>query len=83
MSSLPLAIHHRLPKRMPISVGFSKYTLNLNGVDAYVNAGNDVSLQATNELTIAFWVKPDTVSGDVNFLVNGGTGYSLHLLMVF
>jgi len=40
MSSLPLSVHHRLPKRMPLSYGFSKYGIQLDGVTQTLETGS-------------------------------------------
>ena len=36
--SLPLGVHRRLPRRLPRSLGFKKYTLSFDGVDDYVES---------------------------------------------
>jgi len=64
--SLPLSIYKCLPRRMPLSLGFSKYALDFNGVDNRVDISaveDDVDPQ---EGTIIAWfrVKDATVWGD-------------------
>ncbi|MDD4062228.1 MAG: LamG domain-containing protein [Candidatus Pacebacteria bacterium] len=42
--------------------------LDFDGVDDYVNAGNDASLQLTNQMTISSWIKTE---GNTNSRVGG------------
>jgi len=50
--------------------------LSFDGVDDYVDCGNDNSLAITNNLTIAAWVKRESAAGSTNEIIvskyNGG-----------
>jgi len=57
MRNLPLSIHHRLPKRLPYSLGFSKYALGFHGAE-YVYVGDSPSLQITGKIAVEMVGKP-------------------------
>ena len=50
--NLPTQINPRMPKRLPHSLGFARYALSFDGVDDYVDAGTDASLDITGGLTL-------------------------------
>jgi hypothetical protein len=53
--------------------GLSGGALELDGVDDYVDCGNDVSLDITDEITVAAWVKTsDAGNGEFNPYVTKG-----------
>ena len=41
--------------------GFNAYSVGLDGVDDYVDCGNDSSLQPTDEFSVSAWFKTDVV----------------------
>ena len=43
--------------------GYSPYALSLDGIDDYLNCGNDSSLQITGAMTISYWVKGTSTHG--------------------
>jgi len=45
------------------STGLAGYCLDFNGTDAYVDIGNDTSLDFGNTITIEAWIKPSSLSG--------------------
>jgi prepilin-type N-terminal cleavage/methylation domain-containing protein len=45
------------------------YALSFDGVDDYINCGNDESLNITNAITVEAWVKPFSFDGGSNFAV--------------
>ena len=47
----------------------NQYSLNLDGVNGYVDCGNNTVFDCTNEITLSAWVKQGT----------GGTGYEIPL----
>jgi len=53
--------------------------LSLDGVDDYVNCGNGASLDITDRVTLAAWVKTgDAANGEHNpYVVKGDTSYAL------
>lgn len=53
--------------------------LSLDGVDDYVNCGNGASLNITDQVTLAAWIKPtDAANSEHNpFVVKGDTSYAL------
>ena len=55
--------------------------LNFDGVNDYVNCGNDPSLDITDAITIEAWVKPETVAGEgiLDKLYNDGTYHGYYL----
>lgn len=63
--SLPASVYARLPRRMPLSLGFSKYALLFNGVNQYVEAVNDLTLDmgATDSFTMSSWIKTGVTIG--------------------
>jgi len=54
--SLPKSVYKRLPKRMPHSLGFSRYGLHFNGVDQNVEVPNDASLNPAH-ITVCHFFK--------------------------
>src|SRR6185503_1333269 len=58
------------------------YSLSLNGTTQYASVPDDASLDLTNQITIAGWIKPGRVATQdlVKKAINGGTnGYELSL----
>jgi prepilin-type N-terminal cleavage/methylation domain-containing protein len=47
--------------------------LQFDGVDDYVNCGNDNSLNLTDAITIEAWVKPNTITGGDDTIVSKGS----------
>ncbi len=43
--------------------GYSPYALDFDGVDDYLNCGNDSSLQITGAMTISYWIKGACTNG--------------------
>ncbi len=53
------------------------YSLDLNGSSQYAEAPDDASLDITNQITLAAWIKPETFSANPQGLINkaiNGTG---------
>ena len=48
--------------------------LDFDGVDDYVNCGNDPSLQLTGDLTLSLWIKPDNLNQRQNPLHKDNLG---------
>jgi len=57
MGTVPKSIYKRLPKRMPKSLGFSRYALAFDGSEDYVGVPDDPSLDLTGEVTIMGWFR--------------------------
>lgn len=60
--SLPLSINKRMPKLLPLSLGFSKYAIEFNGIDNYIKVLDNASLNS-EQVTISFLVKEHTHEG--------------------
>lgn len=56
--SLPLSIHPHRPVQMPLSVGFSKYSIYMDGVNDEIQVADDLSLRITKDLVMEIWVYP-------------------------
>jgi prepilin-type N-terminal cleavage/methylation domain-containing protein len=54
-----------------VGSGTGKYSLSLDGADDYMDAGNGLSLNITNDLTIEAWFNADTI-GKFHTLVSKG-----------
>jgi hypothetical protein len=46
---------------------FSNYSFTFDGVDDYIDVGNDVSLNLTSEITCSAWVKFEGLNDSVNY----------------
>jgi len=59
------------------TTGEINQALSFDGVDDYVNCGNDASLNIRYELTMEAWINPDTVlkPTEHSSIVDKGTGY--------
>jgi len=53
------------------TIGINNGALQFDGIDDYVNCGNDPSLNVTDEVTIAAWVKMNSVPPDYSVLIAG------------
>ena len=55
----PRSGYKQQPRRIPRSLGFARYTLSFDGVDDYVDCGNDASLILTGSpnITAEAWIK--------------------------
>jgi len=81
--SLPISVYRRLPRRKPLSIGFSRYSLSFDGVDDHVQSSSDV-FKFTDEFTVEEWVKltgshpnhHEPILGLLNS--TGGHGISIH-----
>lgn len=60
--SLPLSINKRMPKLLPLSLGFSKYAIEFNGIDNYIKVLDNASLNS-EQVTISLLVKEYTHEG--------------------
>jgi len=65
--SLPKSVYRKLPKRMPESVGFSRYALDFDGVEDYVGVPDDPSLDLST-FTVSAWVKFSSDTGDPQYI---------------
>lgn len=54
------------------SAGKINGSLNFDGTDDYINAGNDSSLDITDSITISAWIKPAVTSSWNTVVVKGG-----------
>jgi len=54
--SLPPAIYHRLPKRLPLSLGFSRYSLRFPGVEQYVEL-DTLPITGAVDVTLSAWAR--------------------------
>ena len=54
-----------------IDPGFIGRALDFDGVDDYVNCGNDASLNITDAITIEMWVKPAVSGVDNSIFIRG------------
>lgn len=48
-------------------------SLNFDGTDDYIDAGNDASLNLTGDMTVSAWIKPDTSQSLVSIVSGGDT----------
>jgi len=60
--SLPLAIYHVTPRRLPHSLGFNKYALGFHGAE-YVYVGDSPSLQISDKIVVELMAKPRERNG--------------------
>ncbi|MBW6461790.1 MAG: VCBS repeat-containing protein [DPANN group archaeon] len=56
------------------TTGYLGKALQFDGSDDYVNAGNDASLNLTNEITIMAWVKPTGTIGSGGYAIISENG---------
>jgi len=68
--SSPKSVYERKPKRLPKSVGFSRYALDFDGVDDYVEVPSDPSLQDPDAVSMCMWVNADTLGTNFRSLIN-------------
>jgi len=75
---LPVSIHERMPDRLPLSLGFSRYALKFDG-GRCVEVAHDESLNIAN-MTVLAWIKP-LVQPDVyrGQIIGKGDGWNLQL----
>jgi len=72
--SLPKSVYKRLPKRMPHSLGFSRYALDFDGVDDDITVPHDASLMPDQmSMMIAYQSSDDGWA----VLYDKGTGYKV------
>lgn len=55
--------HHSNHGKLMNNPTWTAHGIDFNGVDQYLDCGNDPSLDITNNITIEMWVKTDTGSG--------------------
>jgi len=72
--SLPLSVYRRMPKRLPLSLGFSRYSLSFNGVDNYVKVPTSPSLQNFTAKTVLIWVYVPPADGLFRYIFDNGFG---------
>ena len=66
--SLPLSVYRRMPKGLPLSVGFKRYALSFDGSDDYVEVPDSPRLDITDKITVEglfYWLGPSTVQNGV------------------
>jgi len=56
--TVPKTVHPAKPKTLPKSLGFSRYALDFDGAEDYIDIPDDPSLEGMAELTVSAWVKP-------------------------
>jgi len=62
--------------------GPSGTALDFDGTDDYVDCGNDVSLNITDAITIAAWIKPATTSG-VHFIMSKRNAWNINNIELY
>lgn len=79
--SIPLSIYPRLPKRLPHSLGFSRYSLLFNGVNQYVEAIDDPTLDmgVADSFTMSIWIKTMFIAGTQIVAAKWYNGYRLDI----
>ena len=60
-----------------IADGIRGQALYFDGVDDYVDCGNDESLNITDEITVSAWVKPFDSSHNMRVVSRSGTGNNM------
>jgi len=55
--SLPPSTYTRMPRRMPLSLGFKRYALNFDGVDDYVEVPHSDSIAPTTAFSLEAMLK--------------------------
>lgn len=69
--TIPWQIHPKLPKRLPYSLGFSKYCLGFDGAATYVSLGNNTFTYAQmRRATMELWFKPNTLVPAFQYLID-------------
>jgi len=67
---IPLATHKRLPKRLPHSLGFSRYGLEFDGTtNQYVKVLHSATLNQTDTISVGCFVLFSSVAGQI-FIIN-------------
>jgi len=57
--SVPKSVYRRMPKRLPLSLGFGRYALDFDGSEDYVECPDSPSLSiTTQDISICAWVWP-------------------------
>ncbi|MGD9036657.1 MAG: DUF2341 domain-containing protein, partial [Syntrophobacterales bacterium] len=58
-------------------------SLEFDGTDDYVNAGDDPSLDISGDITLSLWVNPNSYASEPDLLTNGNfdESYSIHIEM--
>lgn len=64
---LPKRVYSRAPKCLPLMEQYPLYALSLGGVDGYINAGSNPSLDDLSELTYAIWIYPTQTTDEILF----------------
>jgi len=64
--SLPLSVYERLPKRLPLSLGFSRYSSSFDGIDDRIEVPDSPSLRITDAITVVALVKPLSLPFSLN-----------------
>jgi len=65
--SSPLSVYKRLPKRMPLSLGFKQWCLHFNGVDQCIRISDALSLQVTDNFSVEWMIKSTDTARIVSF----------------
>ena len=64
--------HHTLTEHNTIPVrGVNGEARDFNGVDAYLDCGNDASLNTINAITVEAWIKPNTLISEPVIVCKG------------
>jgi len=75
--NVPKSVYKRKPKRLPKSLGFSRYSLDFDEVDDYVKVLDDPSLSGMSGLTVSAWVDFDTHPGHIANVAKKDLSYIL------
>jgi len=66
--SLPKSVYRELPRRLPKSLGFSRYYLDFDGAEDFVRVSDDPSLDVSN-ITLMAWTRLDAVEPDEHIMI--------------
>ena len=65
--STPLAVYKRLPRRMPLSLGFKRFCLYFNGIDQCIRISDAPSLQVTDNFSVEWMMRGTDTARIVDF----------------
>jgi len=68
--TLPRSIYQRMPKELPRSLGFERYTLSFDGVDDCVRVLHDPSISLPDDFTVGIWIKTTFVPSTWTAVIN-------------
>jgi len=62
--TVPKTVHPAKPKTLPKSLGFSRYALDFDGAEDYVNVPYDATLDLDGAMSILTWIYPRNIAAD-------------------